>query len=78
MNNRAFHKNRILVIHIELSKGDFNCGASSKADFILNYFLSKFLNFPKISSNFLSNSPLPPSPASAINGTLTPTPTNRS
>ena len=53
MNNRAFHKNRILVIHIELSQGDFNCGASSKADFILNYFLSKFLNFPKISSNFL-------------------------
>ena len=45
MNNRAFHKNRILVIHIELSQGDFNCGASSKADFILNYFLSNFLKF---------------------------------
>ena len=32
-------------------QGDFNCGASSQADFILNYFLS----------NFLSNSPFPPS-----------------
>ena len=30
-------------------QGDFNCGTSSKADFILNYFLS--------------NSPFPPSPA---------------
>ena len=26
-------------------QGDFNCGASSQADFILNYFLSKFLKF---------------------------------
>ena len=27
-------------------QGDFNCGASSQADFILNYFLSNFLKFP--------------------------------
>ena len=27
-------------------QGDFNCGASSQADSILNYFLSKFLKFP--------------------------------
>ena len=26
-------------------QGDFNCEASSQADFILNYFLSKFLKF---------------------------------
>ena len=51
INNRAFHTNRVLEIHIELSQADFN---SSRTDFILNYFLSKFLNFPKISSNFLS------------------------
>ena len=30
-------------------QGDFNCGASSKADFILNYFLK----FPQISSQML-------------------------
>ena len=28
------------------TQGDLNFGASSQADFILNYFLSKFLNFP--------------------------------
>ena len=31
------------------SQGTNNCEASSQADFILNVFLSKFLNFPKIS-----------------------------
>ena len=31
-------------------QGDFNFGASSQAVFILNYFLSKFFNFPQISS----------------------------
>ena len=35
-----------------ISQGDFNCRASSQADFILNYFLSNVLNFPQISSNF--------------------------
>ena len=35
---------------------DINCGASSQADFILNYFLS----------NFLSNSPFLPSPAGRL------------
>ena len=36
------------------TQGDFDCGASFQADFILNYFLSN-------SSIFLSNSPFPPS-----------------
>ena len=40
-----------------ISQGDFNCRASTQADFILNYFLSNVLNFPQISPNFLSNSP---------------------
>ena len=43
-----------------------NCGAPSQADFNLNYFLSKFLNFPQISTKLLSNSPLPPTPASRL------------
>ena len=37
-------------------QGDFNCGTSSKADFILNYFHSNssiFLNFPQFSSQIL-------------------------
>ena len=34
-------------------QGDFNCGASFQADFILNYFLSNFPKFSQISSNFL-------------------------
>ena len=37
-------------------QGTINCGTSSQADFNLNYFLSnffsKFLNFPKFSSNY--------------------------
>ena len=42
-------------------QGDFNCGASPhQADFILNYFLSDFLVFLQVFSNFLSNSPFPP------------------
>ena len=49
-----------------ISQGDFNCRASSQADFILNYFLSNFLKFLHISSNFLSNSPFPPSPAGRL------------
>ena len=36
--------------------GTINCGAPSQADFNLNYFLS----------NFLSNSQIPPSPASRL------------
>ena len=32
-------------------QGDFNCGASFQAHFILNYFLSNFLNFSQIYSN---------------------------
>ena len=45
-------------IHLEidgdtLNQGDFNCGASSQADFILNYFLSKVLKFTKKSSQIL-------------------------
>ena len=36
-----------------ISQGDFNCRASSQADFILNYFLSNVLKCPQISSNFL-------------------------
>ena len=38
--------------HIK-SQGDFNCGSSSQADFILNYFLSNSLKFSQMSSNFL-------------------------
>ena len=45
-------------IHLEidgdtLKQGDFNCGASSHADFFLNYFLSKVLKFTQISSQIL-------------------------
>ena len=47
-------------------KGTIICGASSKVGFVLHYFLSNFLYFPKIFSTFLSNSPLPPSPASRL------------
>ena len=47
-------------------QGDFNFGTSSQADFILIYYLSKFLEFPKISSNLFSNSPFPPSPAGRL------------
>ena len=51
-------------------QGGFHYGASYQADFILNYFLSNFLskfaNFPEISSNFLSNSPFPPSPSDRL------------
>ena len=36
-----------------LQQGDFNCGASSQADFILNYLLSNFLSyFPKFPLKF--------------------------
>ena len=42
--------------HNHDQQGGFNCGASSQADFFLNYFLS----------NFLSNSPFPPSPAGRL------------
>ena len=34
-------------------QGNFNCGASSQAGFILNYFLSNLPKFPQISSHFL-------------------------
>ena len=39
------------VMHKQFLKnqGDFNCGASSKADFILNNFLANFLKFRQIS-----------------------------
>ena len=47
-------------------QGDFNCGGSPKPDYILNYFLSNFLAFPQVSSNFLSNSPSPPSLAGKL------------
>ena len=43
---------RSLLFTIAKSQGDFNCGASSQADFILNYFLSNFLKFSQISTNF--------------------------
>ena len=45
------------LLRMDRWQGDINCGASSQDDFILNYFLSNLL------SNFLSNSPSPPSPA---------------
>ena len=56
-------------------QGDFNRGASSQADFILNYFLSNFLNFPQFSPNFLksfkfSNSSQPGRQAGTIKATL--------
>ena len=38
---------------IYIYQGTINCGTSSQADFILNYFLAKFLNLPKISSKVL-------------------------
>ena len=40
-------------IHILKDQGDLNCGVSSQADFILNYFLSNFLKFLQISSQIL-------------------------
>ena len=43
-------------------QGDINGGASSQADFILNYFLS----------NLLSNSPFPPSPAGRLEQLMSP------
>ena len=46
----------ISIHNFKTKQGDFNCGASSQADFILNHFLS----------NFLSNSPFPPRPAGML------------
>ena len=46
------------LINIIMTQGDINCGAYFQTDFILNYF-----KFPQNFSNFLSNSPFPPSPA---------------
>ena len=43
-------------------QGDIYCGAFSQADFILNYF----------PSNFLSNSPFPPSPAGRLEQLMSP------
>ena len=40
-------------IYDSKQQGDINCEASSQAGFILNYFLSEFLNFPIISSQIL-------------------------
>ena len=54
------------MIIMNWHQGDFNFGTSSQADFILIYYLSKFLEFPKISSNLFSNSPFPPSPAGRL------------
>ena len=42
----------ISIHNFKTKQGDFNCGASSQADFILNHFLSKFLNSPKFSLKF--------------------------
>ena len=39
--------------NLEAHQGNINCGASSQADFNLNYFLSKFVDFPKIASIFI-------------------------
>ena len=50
--------------HIK-SQGDFNCGSSSQADFILKYFLSNFLNFH-------SNSPFPHSLAGRLEQLMSP------
>ena len=52
-------KNITSKCHIQ---GDINCGASPQPDFILNYFLS----------NFLSNSPYPPSPAGRLEQLMSP------
>ena len=45
----CFHCNSVTLSWLNIVQGDFNCGESSQADFILNYFLSI--------------SPFPPSPA---------------
>ena len=62
LNKRPYRNG---FVRNSLSKGDFNCGASSKTAIILNYFLSyvpsNFFAFPKFSSNFLSSSQFPPS-----------------
>ena len=62
LNKRPYHNG---FVRNSLSKGDFNCGASSQTAIILNYFLSyvpsNFFAFPKFSSNFLSSSQFPPS-----------------
>ena len=53
-----------------LHQGDINCGASSQADFILNYFLSNFLvNFLKFRLKFSISSQLS-CQAGTINVTL--------
>ena len=38
--------------HIK-SQGYFNCGSTSQADFVLNYFLSNLIKFPQTSLNIL-------------------------
>ena len=53
-----------------LQQGDFNCGASSQADFILNYLLSNLLSyFPKFPLKF-SVSPQPGWLTGTIKATL--------
>ena len=59
---------------IDTQQVDFNCGASSQADFILNYFLLNLPKFPQIFSNFLSNSPFPPSPTGRLEQLKSPCP----
>ena len=39
-------------IEMITTQGDFNCGTSSQADSILNYFLSNFLKFPQFPLKF--------------------------
>ena len=41
------HYERVYILNpTNANQGTINCGASSQADFILNYFLLKFLTFP--------------------------------
>ena len=57
---------RLELDNFPKDQGGFYCGVPFRADFILNYFLSKFLKFPQMFLNFLSNSPFPPSPAGRL------------
>ena len=59
--NTPLSGTKIYHVWNSVRQGGFSCGASSQADFILNYFLSNFLNFP-----LSSNSPFPSSPAGRL------------
>ena len=57
---------RLELVNFPKDQGGFYYGTSAKADFILKYFLPKFLQFPQMLLNPLSNFPFPPSSAGRL------------